>query len=398
MAIGCYEEPYLPASFKFVSFKAVEATSNHGRRGAEGEFPFGENTAYADLGRRIRTYSITARFDENNHVLQAAALIAACETTGPGVLVHPTRGVILSAAVKSLKVTDKIETDGGVTYVDLEFVEANNWPNGLSLVGQLLGLGLSAIIDASRTAFTEDYTPNNAQSFRQEAVINSAQEQIVAIRSAYAQATVGATNQQARDRILLDLDNLSVDNTMASNTSTMDRGLALGMQAVAISLAGTDKFDVFRVLANGASLTSSFQNPAKDIENAIYSNVRIIAAAYMAQGLLEASELRTGDIFTMLDIIESLLSQEIAIARSVCSNYLYLALTQFRNETIAVLYSKAYNAPSLVSYDFSSRVHPVVAAYSIYNDSKRHRDLEALNIISNSGRIGSPVIAQQAGF
>ena len=37
MAEACYKEPYLPGSFKFIPFKAIEASSEHGRRGAEGE-------------------------------------------------------------------------------------------------------------------------------------------------------------------------------------------------------------------------------------------------------------------------------------------------------------------------------------------------------------------------
>ncbi|RPH73630.1 hypothetical protein EHM76_05065, partial [bacterium] len=47
-AIG---KDYVPASFKGVQFYCVDADVEGGRRGAEGEFPFGEETAYADLGR-----------------------------------------------------------------------------------------------------------------------------------------------------------------------------------------------------------------------------------------------------------------------------------------------------------------------------------------------------------
>src|SRR5262245_39833440 len=88
---------YLPASFNGVPFYCTEASSEHGRRGSEGEFPFGENTAYADLGRRIRTYTLSAVFRGDNHVREATALIAVCEAPGPGVLVHPTRGIVSAA-------------------------------------------------------------------------------------------------------------------------------------------------------------------------------------------------------------------------------------------------------------------------------------------------------------
>ena len=104
MALGCYTAPYLPASFKGVPFEALTAESEHGRRGAEGEFPFGEQTAYADLGRKIRRYSLKARFVLNSHVDDSAALIAACESPGSGALAHPTRGIV-NAACTSCKVS-----------------------------------------------------------------------------------------------------------------------------------------------------------------------------------------------------------------------------------------------------------------------------------------------------
>jgi len=114
-AIG---KDYVPASFKGVQFVCTDADIEGGRRGAEGEFPFGENTAYADLGRKIRVFHLTAAFREDDHVLDAQALFAACESPGPGILVHPTRGTHM-AACRSVKVSDKVEEEAGLTTAEL---------------------------------------------------------------------------------------------------------------------------------------------------------------------------------------------------------------------------------------------------------------------------------------
>src|SRR6187402_496026 len=98
----------VPASFKGVQFYCTEADVEGGRRGAEGEFPFGEQTAYADLGRKIRVYHLTAYFREDSHVWDSQALFVACESPGPGILVHPTRGAVM-VACRSIKLSDKIE-------------------------------------------------------------------------------------------------------------------------------------------------------------------------------------------------------------------------------------------------------------------------------------------------
>lgn len=397
MAEACYKEPYLPGSFKFIPFKAIEASSEHGRRGAEGEFPFGEVTGYADLGRRIRTYSISARFDGNNHVLMAAALIAVCELPGPGILVHPTRGVIVSAAIRSLRVTDKVEDEQGVTYVDMDFVEANVWPNSLSLVGQLLGLVLGLIIGTSRNHFRSSYKIAEIQSFRRIPVVSAAQQQMLNIRREYVAIPPDPDDLETRNSIINDMTIIATEYDAASDTETMDRGLALGMQAVADQLEGVAKFNAFRRLANGAAKQSSFGAPASLAENAIYSNVRVIAASYMSQAVLESDELNTGQIFDQIDVTTAIFDQELQYARGLCDNDLFLEIGKFRDSSLAKMYDKAYNAPGVKAFNFSSGVLPVVAAYSIYGDAKRHRELEQLNVVRRDGKFAPSVAASLSG-
>lgn len=392
MATGCYTPEYLTASFKGVSFKAEEVTSEHGRRGAEGEFPFGEQTGYADLGRRIRTYSLRGRFDANSHVADAASLVAVCESTGPGVLVHPTRGIILSVACKRLRVTDKIETDGGVTYVELDFVEANEWPNGLSITGSLLGLALSPIIAAARLAFTTNYNIARIPTFREAAVVDAAQQQVANVREQYAAATTSMSTNNDRNRVIFDLNSVATVDATATITSNVDKAISLGMAAIAQNLTGTAKFDAMRTLANGAALSSSFAAPASTAEEAIYSLVRTTAAAYMAEATLESTDYRTGQIFTQADIVDTLLEAEMIYARNTCQNQLYVDLAQFRTSAAAQLAERAYNSPGLVEFDYGGQVHPLVAAYDIYGDATRHREIEDLNIIASMGRVGSPVL------
>ena len=394
MAESCYVPKYIVGSYKGISFDVLEASSEHGRRGAEGEFPFGENTGYADLGRKIRTYSISARFRGNGHIAQAALLIAACELKGPGVLVHPTRGVILSAAVRSLKVSDDIEENMGITKVDIEFVEANNWPNSLSLVSQLLGLFLTPILTASRASFAAAYNISAVQPFRKAAVVGAAQNQVANINLEYAKATVATkATDVSRNSILNDMTRVASEYALAVDATNMDRALALGMQAVANETSGMQKFQAFRRIANGAAAQSGFLKPAKTAENAVYANVRIIAAAYMAEAIYETEGLTNQEIFSNIDVVESVLSQEMVAAQTECDSALFLELSKFKTETLAKLYGHAYNAPGQLTYQFNGGVHHITAAYAIFGDAKRHRELEKSNVIAGDGRIGSIVTA-----
>ncbi|MGL5737041.1 MAG: hypothetical protein ACRCYS_19425, partial [Beijerinckiaceae bacterium] len=283
------------------------------------------------------------------------------------------------------------EEEQGVTTVDLEFVESNNWPNGLSLVGQLLGFALGSLVAPARAHFMANYRPSAVPSFRLGQVVTTAQRQLSAIASEYAAATVANGNDLTRNRTISDLTRLAEDQILAADPVLMDKGLSLGMNAIALSLTGTEKFRAFRRLANGAALGSSFRGVAGLAENATFALMRSLAATYMAEGVMEQNTATSTDIFAQIDSIAALIEGEMTYAREICDNELFLALSQFRSDALAQLYSKAYNSPGIARYNFGGRVHPLVAAYSVFGDAKRHRELETMNVVWASGRLGPDV-------
>lgn len=387
-------DSYVPASFNGVPFYCIEASSEHGRRGAEGEFPFGENTAYADLGRRIRTYSLSAIFREDNHVLLAAALIAACELPGPGILVHPTRGVV-NAACKSIKVSDKIEEEAGVTYVDMEFVEGNAWPNGLSLVGTALGLVFGTLIDTSKASFHSRYKPHTISPVRRQQAVQVLQDSVGQIADRYSQAIQNQKDSR-KFRALSDLRAVQVEDVIAANTDIAEKAITLGSNALASELVGEDKFSSFKGLANWAAKPITMPYQAGEAQDAVYSHTRIMSAIFMAQAAAETDYARTFQALSDLDSLTTILDDEAQHAYNRCDNDLYLAIVDMKTKTQAILYEKAYNLPRLVEYDFYSGVHPLVAAYAIYGDSKRHRDLELRNFVDANGRFKPTIVGAES--
>lgn len=385
------EKNYLPASFNGVPFTCIEASSEHGRRGAEGEFPFGEDTAYADLGRRIRTYSLRGVFRDDDFVLQAAALIAACEMPGPGVLVHPTRGII-SAACRSIRVNDSIEEGAGETFVDLEFVEGNPFPNGLQLIGSILGIALGGIISASRASFVERYDIENVSPARRPQAVQVAQDAVGQVADRYEQA-IASNVDNRKWRALADLRDVQEEDVLASDTVVVDRSLALGMNAVALEMSDRAKFQAFRDMANWAAQPVALPSYAGEAQDAVFTDVRLLASAYMAQAMAETQYRTVGEALTQLDAVVSILDDEERAARDRCDNALHLEIVKFRTNLQTFIYNKTYNLPRIEEFNFRGGVHPLVAAYSIYNDAKRHRDLEGRNVIDMTGRFQPVVIA-----
>jgi prophage DNA circulation protein len=393
MAIGCYTPPYLPGSFRAVPFKVQEASSTHGRNGAAHEYPLSENTTYLDTGRKVRTYEISARFDSNAHVLEAAALIAACELEGPGILVHPTRGIIARAACTSLTVRDSVEEEQGVTYVDMEFTDAGETGNPLSLTSQLAGIAFKPLLETVYSAFTDLYQVDTIQPFRENAVVAAAQEQVGFVADAYASATTTEASAIERNRVIYSLRTIASVAVEAKDAETVGTAVQRVISATGQRLNGTARFNAFRDLANKAAKSSPFAAPAGTAEDSVYMLVRTGAAVQMVIGLLESTDNRTDVIFASMDVVNALLDQEINFARSLCLNTLQVQLDSFKQDASRALADKAYTAPGVIEYDFSGSVSPLAAAYAIYNDARRHQELEALAGVTATGSLGNVVAA-----
>mgnify|MGYP001608437230 CR=1 FL=1 len=70
---------------------------------------------------------------------------------------------------------------------------------------------------------------------------------------------------------------------------------------------------------------------------------------------------------------------------------------QFRTEAQTVLLNRAYLLPALITYKFGGAVHSLVAAYAIYNDAKRFREIEASNPSDYPYALGPNVVAATYG-
>lgn len=394
MAEACYKDNYLPASYKGVPFEALEVTSQHGRRGAEGEFPFGEQTAYADMGRSIRTYSISGRFLTNNHLLLAAALIAVVETPGPGPLVHPTRGVIF-AACKQLRVRDNPTENAGITEFDADFVEAEVFPNGLSLVGSLLGLILTPLLDAQTESFEQDYHPEVVTFYDRSTVMETSGDAVNSITTAYRQSTAGNTDIKIY-RSLAAYDTLTSDVGLLSSTQTMLAAMKDGTALIDKYGSSVQKQQLFRNIINQNSNRKNVGMTGEASINAVQSFMRSVGAGYLTRAYLETTPRDMAEAFAQYDRVVAVFNEELEIAKARCNHKLFVKMARFVEDVKKQMLQRAYGSPPVVQYQFAGAVHSVVAAYAIYDDATRFADVEHRNPYSWPWQVGPNVIAARS--
>jgi|SRR6187402_904540 len=380
----------VPASFKGVQFYCSDADIEGGRRGAEGEFPFSETTAYADLGRKIRVFHLTAYFREDDHIGDASALFMACESPQPGMLVHPTRGTHL-VACRSVKVSDKLEEAQGETTAEMEFVEAN--PVGSGIGGMLFGMISSALNATSRASFIRDYRPALVSQPWRGDVIDTAQR-LVQVTANVTKQVVPPDAPASEHRDILRMDEVAQDDGLASIATNVDRALSNGFYTIPIHIEDPDvEFRTMRRLANAATASSTLPaGAAVESEEAVLSRHRVLAAIGMAEAAMSRTYAYVDQALAALDATLAVLTDEAQAAYNACDNALFLEIRNYATQFTQMMNDLAYRLPGLVAVDFMGGVHPLVASYVIYNNATRHRELEQRNRVDANGRFNPLVV------
>ena len=132
-----WRERLQPASFRGVPFEVDAAEATGGRRLARHEYPLRNEPYTEDLGRKARSWTITAFLIGEEYDVGRNRLLRACEADGPGTLVHPYLGE-LRVLVESV-LEKETKQEGRVARLSLTFVEAGR-----------LGLAEGQSVDTSR--------------------------------------------------------------------------------------------------------------------------------------------------------------------------------------------------------------------------------------------------------
>lgn len=119
----------LPASFRGAPFAVLADETGGGRRVALHQYPGRDEPWAEDMGRAARTFRLRGFIVDGDVVfvggpiqLQRLLLLAALEKNGPGVMTHPTLGV-LNVSVVRFSLGQDLGA-GRMSTVELEFVES----------------------------------------------------------------------------------------------------------------------------------------------------------------------------------------------------------------------------------------------------------------------------------
>ena len=131
MATGMPAAPWrtgIQAAFRGATFHIEVGGQAGGRRNVTHEFPERDVPFTEDMGRRARRWAITGYIvcspTQPNYITARDALIAACEASSAGTLIHPTLGT-MQVCCDTYSVSETRERGGMATF-DMHFVEAGS--------------------------------------------------------------------------------------------------------------------------------------------------------------------------------------------------------------------------------------------------------------------------------
>lgn len=356
----CITPIYLPASYKGVPFEAVSTSDTFGRRGAEYEYPLGEDTAYKDLGRKIRKYKVEGRIVSGLHALATNAMVAIVETPGPGLLVHPIFGPVMVACT-SLSVGVEYIDKKRYTKLEFEFVEASE-----SLAPFSIGLAISAIVTVVQFAV--------AMSRRNAPWRNSAGASAgaLAVSTNLARLVAPAVEEESLDVI----DMLNRGTRTLTTYDSFDRTVdPIAAGTAQIRQLHDDALARLRVF-NGVVIDQVTKRP--EIES-MSATSRLALAGDFALVSAQFPYKNLSNAINDLDFVMKVYDEEEQVAAAKGDDVLVNAITAARAQTSKTILASNIQLPGIVTFDAKGEWPSLVAAQNIYQDGSRFEELENQN-------------------
>jgi hypothetical protein len=187
------------------------------------------------------------------------------------------------------------------------------------------------------------------------------------------------------------MEEVANDPGLASSAVNVDKSFTSGINELTYNIQDPEvQWRILRGLTNKAAIESILpvSGGAAAVENSLYSRFRVLTGVAMAETAMARKYPTIQAATTAMNIASAVLEDEAQSAYNICDNQLYLELRKYIVSFRTMMNDLAYRLPGLITVDFQGGVHPLIAAYVIYNDAKRHRDLEPRNIIDANGRFG----------
>jgi prophage DNA circulation protein len=392
-----WRDNYRAASFRGVSFFVESADSTHGRRQAVHEHAQRDVPYTEDLGRKAREFSVSGYLIGVEYQTQRDELIKACETAGPGVLIHPYRGE-MTVTCRGLGVSES-SNDGGMAIVKLTFLEAGeaSYPSAkVDTVNAISAKG-NAVTAAAEQSFVSEFLTTGFPAY----VAESAATGLAELGEFMATPGVNfAGDLQAASDFYLQAKGLASDAFSLVQQPLQMVSRISGLFGSIRSAFGSNSFGVLTRLfdRSPSSYSGSTATPSRKQQatnslamNALVRQVAVAEAAKAAvvtqtsvvtsSGVPQTSVTPTvyDSYQAAIKVREELVERIDAESEATPNDQVYVALSDLRTSVVQAVPNPEQDLARIVQYTPRETLPTLLVAYQIYGDAGRADEIAARN-------------------
>lgn len=365
------------ASFRGAVFLIDNIDSQFGRRNVKHQYPQRDKPFAEDLGRKARGFTVTGYLVGGNYGLARDNLIKACETAGPGELVHPYQGT-MQVVCDDLTVRERRQ-DGGYCEVSMVFSEdgENVFPSAIANPSTAVDIAASATQSTAATVFERIYDISNLPEF------------------------VRTEMKDAAERLLDPVDRLlSASGEFADGLAAFKRdlvGIIFQPRALAAGFLEVIQ-DITNLVGKNKSTSATLHDMAVEVlrlvpettgtrqrqstaQNAMQEMVREMAVA-------EHARVVSGQPYTSYQealTARQQLTDEIDEISEAAADEIFVTLQALRAKVVQALPNP--RLPEIQAVRMRQATPAIVLAYQLYGDALRDADITDRNKIRHPGFI-----------
>ncbi len=389
---------YRQCSFRGVPFAVIGSGGRNGRKTAVHDYPFRDTPKVEDLGRAGRGFRVRGFVCGTLFRSQFDLVLAAVEQAGPGLLIHPTRGVV-NAAVLDF---DWNEPDGiaGVIEFQFEFLEQRSLLSTTVLAAAQAVIAVASA--ALSTAASSDYAADTVAAYALGTAASGAAE---AAASGWAGQAIGLSQTPAVTAAALAglptyygrfvSGNAAVSSATATVTSAL-ASVTVGQAAVALAVAAVGGTQ------DAADLATAVLAVPEALRNAVGDpgvQVQLLAQMATYAPMVVASTAPIGGAIATAQTAAAALCRRAALLSIAlaCSTYQPASYddAQALRQQVALLFDPEIVSAADAGDGATFQTLRALRAQVLKDLANRASQLSRLITVTRGAPLPAPVLAQQ---
>ena len=392
-----WRDNYRAATFRGVPFFVESADSTHGRRQAVHEHAQRDVPYTEDLGRKAREFSVSGYLIGLEYQTQRDELIKACETAGPGVLVHPYRGE-MTVTCRGLGLSEST-AEGGMCIVKLTFLEAGeaSYPSAKTDSVNAISTKGNAVTAAAEKSFVSDFLTAGFPAHVAESAAGGLAdlgEFMAAPGLSFAGDLQAASDfySQAKGLASDAFSLVQQPLNMVSRITGLFGSIRTAFGSNAFSML-TSLFDRSPDSYSGSTATPSRRQQATNAMamNALVRQVAVAEAAkaavvtqtsvVTASGVTQTSTAPTvyDSYQAAIKVREELVDRLDSESEATPNDEVYVTLSDLRTSVVQAVPNPEQDLARIVQYVPRETLPSLLVAYQIYGDAGRAVEISARN-------------------